>query len=60
MVFQFFFMFVFVMNKLDVKFYYNVTLYKSFINKVYDLVGQPSYFSNIMLLSVITLFIDSK
>jgi len=60
MVFQFFFMFVFVMNKLDVKFYYNVTLYKSFINKVYDLVGQPLYFSNIMLLSVITLFIDSK
>jgi len=29
--------------KLDAKYYYNVTLYKSFINKVYDLVGQPWY-----------------
>ena len=29
--------------KLDAKFYYNVTSYKSFINKAYDLVGQPSY-----------------
>jgi len=24
---------------------YNVTSYKSFVNKVYDLVGQPSYFT---------------
>jgi len=29
--------------KLDANYYYNVTSYKSFINKVYDLVGQPSY-----------------
>jgi len=28
--------------KLDAKYYYNVTRYESFINKVYDLVGQPS------------------
>jgi len=26
--------------------YYNVTLYKYFINKVYDLVGQPLYIVN--------------
>jgi len=30
--------------KLDPKFYYNATPCKSFINKVYDLVGHPSYF----------------
>jgi len=29
--------------KLDAKYFYNVTSYKSFINKVYELVGQPSY-----------------
>jgi len=30
--------------KLDAKYYYtcNVTSYKSFINKVYDFMGQPS------------------
>jgi len=29
--------------ELDPKYYYNATSFKSFINKVYDLVGQPSY-----------------
>ena len=33
----------YILIKLDAKYYYNVTSYKSFINKVYDLVGQPSY-----------------
>ena len=47
--FQFFFLdfcidYIFI--KLDAKYYYNVTSYKSFINKVYDLVGQPSYKRN--------------
>jgi len=32
-----------ILIKLDTKNYYNVTWYKSFIKKVYDLVGQPSY-----------------
>jgi len=29
--------------KLDAKYYFNAMLYKSFINKVYNLVGQPLY-----------------
>ena len=33
----------YILIKLDAKYYYNVTSYESFINKVYDLVGQPSY-----------------
>ena len=33
----------YILIKLDTKYYSNVTSYKSFINKVYDLVGQPSY-----------------
>ena len=33
----------YILIKLDAKYYYNVTLYKAFISKVYDLVGQPSY-----------------
>ena len=33
----------YILIELDAKYYYNVTSYKSFINKVYDLVGQPSY-----------------
>ena len=29
--------------ELDAKYFYNATSYKSFISKVYDLVGKPSY-----------------
>jgi len=33
----------YILIKLDAKYYYIATWYTSFINKVYDLVGQPSY-----------------
>jgi len=33
----------YIFIKLDAKYYYNATSYKSFINKVYDLVTQPVY-----------------
>jgi len=33
----------YILIKLDAKYFYNVTSYKSFINKVYDLVGWPLY-----------------
>ena len=33
----------YILIKLAVEYHYNATLYKSFINIVYDLVGQPSY-----------------
>jgi len=34
--------------ELDAKYFYNVTWYTSFINKVYDLVGQPFYISRMI------------
>ena len=33
----------YILIELYAKYYYNAKTYKSFINKVYDLVGQPSY-----------------
>ena len=46
--FQFFLIFVLIISWINYieRICFNVTSYKSFINKVYDLVGQPSYINH--------------